>query len=173
MSLNTNHKNVKACFLLDLSTLKRHVADSKHYKSTESFFCHSLRLESYCNEANCFSFRARFFLSLEASETFMTLKQLWRVSSFIPRMVGVAVVRATNRRIRVSIIPARKMSNQFCWEAGADLGRLFFCQRLWIKSKIEDHSRVTNYNDIAEWLKRPLTTVHIELSANAERHQLV
>ena len=36
-------KNVNAFFLMDdfFYTVNRHVADSKYYKSTLSFFCHS------------------------------------------------------------------------------------------------------------------------------------
>ena len=50
------------------------------------------------------------------------------VRGFINAGMSIALVRATNRCIRGSRIPASNMSNRFRWEGGAGLGLGTFSQ---------------------------------------------
>jgi len=72
-----------------------------------------------------FGFEARAFLKRLAK----SLAEKWEkpystVRGFINARMSIALVRATNRCIRGSRIPASNMSNRFRWEGGAGLGLL-------------------------------------------------
>ena len=72
-----------------------------------------------------FGFEARAFLKRLAK----LLAEKWEkpyptVRGFINARMSIALVRATNRCIRGSRIPASNMSNRFRWEEGAGLGHL-------------------------------------------------
>jgi len=72
-----------------------------------------------------FVFEARVFLTRLAK----LLAEEWEkpyptIMGFINARMSVALVRATNRCITGSRIPANHMSNRFRWEGGAGLGLL-------------------------------------------------
>jgi len=72
-----------------------------------------------------FGFEARAFLKRFAK----LFAEKWEkpyptVRGFINARMSIALVRATNRCIRGSRIPAINMSNRFRWEGGAGLGLL-------------------------------------------------
>jgi len=72
-----------------------------------------------------FGFEARAFLKRLAK----LLAEEWEkpyptVRGFIYARMSIALVRATNRCIRGSRIPASNMSNRFRWKGGAGLGNL-------------------------------------------------
>ena len=72
-----------------------------------------------------FGFEAQAFLKRLAK----LLAEEWEkpystVRGFINARMSIALVRATNRCIRGSRIPASNMSNRFRWEGGAGLGLL-------------------------------------------------
>jgi len=81
------------------------------------------------------------------------------VRGFINARMSIALVRATNRCIRGSRIPASNMSNRFRWEEGAGLGLETLHAKQYSKIRVEFPlssilTQVPNLSDIKNYTNR-------------------